>query len=202
MSEEEKKEEKKSLSKCTILVGAFCLLVVVGGIIYLLNFLQKPVSSVAHVVETPESKKEPIAFERFEGKYLSFRYNGTYSVKTHEENFEAGGAILESAFLTDVSVNAKKIALTVESLQGRTMEDSANFNLRKTFPKKYRQEKFSTGEIFGVAFTEIDSGVFGKVLFLPRENYLVEISLGGPNLSDESMENEFADIIRSIQWKK
>lgn len=236
MNRENETSEKKSSSRRVIFVSAvFLLILVLGAVIYLWSFLQKPVSSVAHIVETPEAKKEPVAFERFEGKFFSFRYAGTYDVKNHKEAPSAGGDILENALLLDASVNSKKIALTVESLQGRKMEDSANYNLRKAYPKKYRQEKFSAGEISGIAFTEIDSGIFGKVIFIqhfannsekenealandsanknnskrnqsagfiPHENYLAEISLSGPLLSDGTMEKEFADIIESIQWKK
>jgi len=184
-------------------IGAIFLVIMAIGIaIFFWYFMQKPVSSVAHVVEAPVVEDKKAVFERFEGKYFSFRHGGDYAVKNHQEEPDANKVILETAFLSSSETNSKKIAMTVENLSGRKMADSANYNLRKVYADKYLEEKFFAGEIAGVAFTATKSDIFEKVIFIPRENYLAEIALTGPLAADGSMEKELEDIVKSIQWKK
>ncbi len=180
----------------------FLLFVAIGAIIFFWQLMQKPVSSVAHVVEAPVVEDKKISFERFEGKHFSFHHTADYSIKSHQDVPDANQVILETAFLASSEVNSKKIAMTVENLSGRKMTDSTNYNLRKVFVDKYREEKFSVGEISGVAFTAIAIDTYEKVIFIPHENYLAEIALTGPAVTDGSMDAELEDVVRSIQWKQ
>jgi len=203
----EHKEENNKTSKGRryFRIGAlFLFIAIIAGAFLLWRAFQNPAIGVIKTTSETALPTETakITFDRFEGKYFSFHHTSDYSVREHKDVNVSGGVILESDFLATSSINSKKIAITVEDMIGRRMEDSANYNLRKINPKKYREEKFSAGGSDGIAFTAITSDVYEKVIFFFRQDYLAEISLIGPQLSDDSMDRELDDIAGSIQWKK
>lgn len=193
--------KQKNLPKNFWLIGFFILLSALAVVlIKLWSYWQKPVSGVAQVIDTPAASKKQIEHTRFEGQYISFRHDSDYVVKTHNQNSNHDNVILEQVMLSEVATS-KKIALTVQSLVGRTMEDSANYNLRKTHPKSYHEEKFETEKIKGVIFTA-KSDIYEKVVFIPKGKYLVEIALSTPLVDNDKLDNELEDIIGSIDFKQ
>jgi hypothetical protein len=206
-TETEKKDnsEKIAPKKKWKIMGGIFLLLLIGAIILIWLKMQQPIAGeVITTNSTPAEEREKAvpAFERFEGQYLSFRHRADYAVKAHNEAMPANGVIWETAFLATGEINSTRIALTVESLEKRKLEDTTGYNLRKMNPRKYREEKFFAGEFGGTAFTALESETYEKVVFLEHNNYLVAIALTGPNGSDAEKDQELKDIIQSIQWKK
>ena len=188
--------------KKNILLLFLILLVILIVLIWLK--LQQPISGevITTNITPAEMEKAIPAFERFESKYLSFRHSADYVVKSHNDALPENGVIWETAFLATGEINSTKIALTVESLENRKLKDATGYNLRKTNPEKYREEKLAAGEISGIAFTASQSETYEKVVFVERDNFLVAIALTGPNGSDTEKDQELEDIVQSIQWKK
>jgi len=188
-SKSKKEESRETFSfKRYFWIGAiFLLILAIGMIIFFWYLMQRPVTSVARRVETPVIADKKAVFERFEGKYFSFRHSSDYAVKSHQDLPDANGVILETAFFSSSEVNSKKIALTIENLIGRKMENSANYNLCKVYADKYREEKFSAGEINGVAFTAIKADIFEKVIFI--QHFSKAVADSGGESSDEKAKN-------------
>lgn len=204
--ETEKKDNPEKVppkKKWKIILGFFLLLLIIAVILIWLKLRQPISGEIITTNLTPAEMEKAIpAFERFEGKYLSFRHSADYAVKSQEDAPAENGVIWETAFLATGEINSTKIALTVENLENRKITDATSYNMRKMNPEKYREEKFSAGEIKGTAFTASQAEIYEKVVFVERDNFLVAIALTGPNGSDEEKNQELEDIVQSIQWKK
>jgi Cu/Ag efflux protein CusF len=195
----------KSFFKCNFWkIVLILVLLVVSGVIFLVIYANKPnVSKNIRVVEKNETKvSDKIEYERFESNYISFRHTNSYLLKSHGEAKKENDLILETAFFSDSSVNSKKIALTIENLQSRAMSDSANYNMRKKFTDKYEEEEIKIGDSVAIIFSLKGGDIFEKTIFVPRKEYLVELTLSSPVTSIDQLNAEFEDIIKSIQWKK
>ena len=186
------------------LIILFFLLLLIIIIISLWLKLQQPISGEVRTANiTPaEMEKTVPSFERFEGKYLSFRHSSDYVVKSHNDAESENGVVWETAFLPSRDINSTKIALTIESLENRKLTDVTGYNMRKMNPKKYREEKLVAGEFSGTAFTALEGDIYEKVVFLEHNNYLAAIALTGPLGSHEEKNQELKAITESIQWNK
>lgn len=199
---QEKKETKPKRRRRFFLMSLILLIIAVAWLIYL--YLQRPGQGVFLETksETGIGLEKVYEKKRFNGKYVSFEYSSSFEVKAHETNADENQVFLENAFLSEDPSLAKKIALTVENLQGRTLGDSANYNLRKIYPKRFQEEKFYSGNIRGVAFTDQDSDLFEKTVFISQGNYLAEISLTALRPASDDMDRELNEIVGSLIWQK
>lgn len=195
-------KQKISLWRYFLRFVFILVLILIIALILLWCLWQKPNSGAVHVLESPLETKEQITFERFEGEYLSFHHNSFYKLRSHEKIPDKNSIFLESAFLSSSASGSRKIALTVENLVGRTITDSANYNLRKSNPKLYAIKEYEAGDVKGITFAGVGTASYEKVIFIPREKYLVELAFTASLSPDSSLDQEFEDIIKSIQWKK
>ncbi len=181
----------------------FFLAVISAATLYFiwLYFQNPSVSRNVRVTESFPAEKQPEIFERFEGKYFSFRHNAKYILKRHADNPDQSNVILENAFFSQDEINSKKIAVMVENMENKNMEDSASYHMRETFSQQYEKEKFQIENIQGTAFARSGGDFFEKVVFIPRGGYLAEIALTAPLSSKNDLEKEMEDIVKSIQWK-
>lgn len=166
------------------------------------QYFQKPVSGeivISKAVDSQEAEKT--AYERFEGKYFSFHHDQRYVVKSHDQGSAENGITLETAFLSQGDVTPKKIAVTVESLKGRKMEDAGNFIMREKQKNLYTEQKNATEFSGSVSFVTKKDGFLEKVFFIPQKAYLVEIAFMGPIDENGEFEAEISDILNSLQFK-
>jgi len=173
------------------------------GIFFAWLYFQKPSSGEIKIVPSAaENFSIENSFERFEGKYFSFARDSQYILKSHIKNSEETGVVLESAFFAQGGINSKKIAVTIENIEGRTMADTGNFIMRKKTPETYKEEKFEISGIEGISFSmTTEAGFFDKVYFIPRDGYVVEISFTAPITNDDALAGEMLEVVKSIQWK-
>ncbi|MDO8241291.1 MAG: hypothetical protein Q7T51_04920 [Candidatus Moranbacteria bacterium] len=197
-----KKEKPALFRRYLWLVVVFLVVAVIGVVAFLIYFFNRPVSGTSSVQKKIRSDIASVPFERFETKYLSFRHAASFLEKSHQVEPDAANVVLERALFSEMGANSKKIALTVENLVGRTMEDSGNYNFRASNSEKYQKEKFALGDLSGISFSSAGEGLFEKTFFIPRENFLVALAFSSPVRDDEEWNAEIENILRSIQWKK
>ncbi|MEI7891195.1 MAG: hypothetical protein WCI36_04495 [bacterium] len=179
------------------------LAIISTSIYYAWNFFQTPVSGKIIVKTVADSQVEnKVTFERFEGEYVSFHYNEKYSLKSHTSNKPEVGTILENAFFAQGDSTPKKIALTVESIEGRKMTDVGNYILRDKNSELYLKQNKVQDFPGAVSFASTKDGVFEEVFFIPRGQYLTELAFTGPIDENGDFEAEISDIIKSLQFKK
>jgi len=202
LTEAEKGKAKPKRWRRFLLLGLVLLIIGAVWLIYL--YLQRPGQGVIVESKSETAASEETTYEtkQFDGEYVSFELSSAYEVKTHEVATDKKQIFLESAYLSEDPSLAKKIALTVENIKGRTLGDSANYNLRKINPKRFKEEKIETKGIHGVAFTDKDSDLFEKTIFIPQENYLAEISLTALQPASEDLDRELNEIAGSLIWRK
>lgn len=200
---EPEKETTKPKHRRRFFMLSLAFLAIVAAIFAYL-YAQRPGQGVIleSKLETAAGAKKAYEKKKFEGKYVSFEYSSSFEIKTHETSANENQVFLETAFLSEDPSLAKKIALTVENLQGRTLEDSANYHLRKTYPKRFQEEKFNLENVHGTAFTDKDSELFEKTIFIPHENYLAEISLTALRPASNDLDRELNEIVGSLIWRK
>ncbi len=199
-SEEEK--TKKPTRRFYLFILAVLLLIIIVVIVWLWFYFQKPTETqVSFSSAPPALEKKEKTYKRFDGRYVDFDYESDYEIKFHHKDPDKERVVLESAYLTSSVSETKKIALTVENLEGRTLAESANYNLRKTYAKKYQEEKYKAGGISGIVFSRQED-LYEKVIFIPREEYIVEIALTSLFLSEkDKLDVELEKIIQSLDFK-
>jgi hypothetical protein len=154
------------------------------------------------VVEHKQTANTPLLREkeRFEGKYVTFAHYSFYVEKSHEITEDKQSNILESAFFAQQDINSKKIALTVEKLSGGNMENSANYKLRITYPRRYKKSEFYQNGIRGVEFSTDGNQGNEKVFFVQKENILVTLAITGFITGDEESETEAKELVGSLTF--
>jgi hypothetical protein len=179
------------------------LLVLLGtGIYFLWQYLNKPAIGDVHVAEQSQAINKPLLPEKesFQGKYVSFVHYSSYIEKSHKIESDEKNNILESAFFSEQSINAKKIALTVEKLPGGNMENSANYKLRITYPQRYQKSEFYQNGVQGIEFSANNDQANEKVFFVQKENILVTLSISGLLSADENSDSEAKDLVGSLTF--
>lgn len=195
------KNEKNQSKFCSTFFLIIFLAGAAAGVYFVWKFFQKPVSSKIYTKSELSTTVAPEVFERFEGKYLSFEYSQTYSIKSHTKELQNGGVILESALLSD-AVSSKRIGLTIRNLPTHNLEDCPDFKMRELDKGRYKKEVFDFGLYNGSFFENIEQEITEKTFFLLQGDYLAILSMTGPSFFDEKKENEAMDIIKSISWLK
>lgn len=194
----------KSKKKRWPIIALVFFVLLGAGIYFIFTLLKKP--SIGNVrmseIKQPIIAEKPKENERFEGEYISFAHLTSYREKKHTIETEEGKNILERAFFSEEGINAKKIALTVEKLSGGNMEESANYNMRETYPDRYKKEKFRQGAVQGIAFSLNGHQSFEKVIFIQNGNLLAELALTSSLPPDDGLNLEIENVAGSIQWLK
>ena len=194
-------KDKKSKKMLWIFFWIFLLLVLMSIFVWW-KISQKPaIGLIKSSKNSQPQETEKVVYERFEGKYLSFHHAQGYEVKNHEDLAQPSTNILESALLAEDSLVSKKIALTVENLAGRSMGDVGNYVMREKNPKLYLKQKKVSDFLGSVEFSKTENGIFEEDIFIPRDNFLVELSFTGALDDRDNFEAEIRDIIESIQFK-
>lgn len=192
------KKSKKSLWTFFWLLVAIILV----GTYFGWKFFQTPVSGEIKVGKvTQDEQTDKITFERYESKDFSFHYDQKYVLKNSNKEPQTSGNILETAFLVQSELNSKRIALTVESLEGRQIGDVGNFILRNKNSELYLKQKKSIQNLESFVFTSTRDGLFEKVFFIPLKSHLIELAFTSTDEKVEEFEAEISDIIESLQFK-
>ena len=181
------------------------ILILVAIPVYLFyRFTQKPANGV---IRTVSSNAEAIKTvedvpETFAGKYLTFMYSNKYVLKSHDDQADASGIILERAFLSQTSALSQKIGLTIRSFPSHNLEDVPDYKMRELRTEKYKKETFSQGSVSGVDFIPADDGPFEKDFFIQKGDFLAIISVSAPAMPDETLNKEADLIAKSVAWLK
>lgn len=194
-------KEKKSKRSGWIIFLIMSIILAVG-VYFAWSYFQKPVYGEIKISQNADLASEEVVFERFEGEYFSFHHDERYVVKSHNREFPPESTIVESAFLSQEQISAKKIAVTVEKLINRGMQDSGNYIMREKSKNLYIKENITSENEGIVIFAKKEDGFVEKDYFIPKKDYLLEIAFTGPIEDDVSFEAEIRDIIKSIQFKR
>lgn len=195
----------RQLGKAKFLKYIFIIVLIATGamLFYFYDILfQRPVSGEIRTEPNRIGRTENSPMERFEAVHLSFRHSPTYQINFQEKGIVENKNILERALLSQRESGNRRIALTVEDMNNRYLTDVANYNLRQKKTSMYKESKFVSGDLSGIAFVSREEGLFEKTVFISREQKLIEISFSGPLNSENELEMEMRDTLESIQWKK
>ncbi len=168
------------------------------------RFTQK---SAEGVIKTTTSNTEVVKLvenvpETFSGKYLTFMYGNKYVLKTHDDQTDASGIILERAYLSQIGAISQKIGLTVRNFPSRNFSDCPDYKMRELNSKKYKKETFSEGKVDGIVFVSADDDPFERTYFLLHNDYLAIIAVSAPAMPDETLNKEANQIAKSVEWLK
>lgn len=196
--------EKKKISFFKRFFWVSLVFVIAVAITVFWHLHNRPVLGVIHILPGENQTAAEIApvFERFEGDYISFGHDAKYIEKRHDSNAEAHSGAVESALLSEKSVNAKKIIMTINNLVGKTMQDNADYNLRKKYPKRYEEKRISFSGLEWTTFSSVEKGLTERIFFMARNSYLVEMTFTSSLQDDEKWDAEIEYVLKSIQWKK
>jgi hypothetical protein len=199
---QDKKENKKSKLRRNILVVFFLLIVI--GLISLYLYAQKPAQGI--IKSTPSEKNiETVALnvpQAFTGEYLSFLFDKTYSLKSHDVTDKSGDVILERAYLSETGSISKKIGLMVRSLPTRNLNDVPDYKMRDIKTESYKKAEFDFGNVAGVSFEALGEETFEKTFFILNKDKVAILTMTAPSFSNEEIQNELETIVRSISWLK
>jgi len=192
-------DQKFSFKRIILL---FILALFVLGLAFLYFYAQKPAQGVAGSQISSQlavsGNEEPPRI--FEGKYLTFSYDGSYALKTHEIDLKPEAIILESAYLSQNLAISKKIGLTIRNLPSQNFEDDPSFKMRTLESEIYQKKEFDFGNVGGIFFTSTQQGSFEKTFFIKHQSFLLILTTTVPGAEDEKNNKETDEIIKSISW--
>lgn len=197
----ENNNSKKSHFKRNFFAIIFILTAASTSFVY--YYAQKPAKGISKNSQQDQKNdlKEMAVPKAFTGEYVSFLYDNTYILKTHDVATTKEAVVLEQAYLTQASAISKKIGVTVRNLPSRLLEDCPDYKIRIESPNKYKKENFNIKKNNGVSF-EVMEGTFEKTFFLQHEDYLAIITLTAPSIGDAASSNEIENIVESFFWLK
>ena len=202
MESEEKRDnagkEKESQPRSSKVLIYLYVLIVLSALGYALwFFLQKPAMGTVRV-GTEETKEA--AFDRsqekkrYEGKYLSFSYSGTYEEKTH--TLPVKNPVKESIFLSNSDLEGRKIAVMVEERPNGGLEESPSFQMRMMEEDIYQSESFSLNDFEGIIFST-DKSIFEQSAYFRYEGNIVTVTLTSA-LTDKGLKEELVEVVKSL----
>lgn len=147
-------------------------------------------------VETEDSEKK-----QFNGKYVSFSYDTSYAMKKHEDLTQKKENILETAYFSQTSINSSKIAVTIETMEGRKVEDFSAYVLRKSKPAEYAEGTYDFGKTKGVVFTGRTQGKYEKLYFITNGKYMAELAFSSTRSEIDQLDREVDALARGLQLK-
>jgi hypothetical protein len=179
-------------------------LLIAAGIVAVYLYAQKPAQGVvrtSNIEQKIEAASEDVP-EAFTGEYISFLYDKTYSLKSHDIADKSGAVILEQAYLSQSGSVSKKIGLMVRSLPTHNLDDIPDYEMRAIKTENYKKDEFNFGSVSGISFEALGEGTFEKTFFLLKKDKVAIITMTAPSFSDEKLQAESGTIIKSISWLK
>ena len=201
--EEDIQDEKKIAKKrhWKIYLFSFFIIFAVAGAVLVYRFAQKPAQgTVKPQAQAVGEDKPQNTLQQFSGKYLSFKYQSSYTLKSHDVDPDKNKIILEEAYLSDAAATSQKIILTVRSLPSHNLEDDPDYKMREINTKRYWKESFSEGAVSGLVFVPADNSSFEKSFFILHGDFLAIISITAPAPPDGTLNQEADAIVASVTW--
>lgn len=179
----------------------FTVVLIAVALVY--RFAQKPAEGIIK----PATTDSKVALgsdvpQTFSGKYVSFMYNNSYTLKLDELAKDSADVILERVYLSESGAISKKINLTIRSLPSRNLPDDPDYLMRQLNPKRYKLENFAFDKIQGVSFVPTDDSQFEKTYFSLHNDLVVTLTLTAPATANEKLNKEADLIIKSLTWQK
>lgn len=147
------------------------------GLGYVLWWLMmQPVMGTVRVreVEGTSLQEKNLKKRLYQGKYVTFSYEGGYEEKSHQ--LSPKGPVLESVLLVSSAIDGRKIAVTVANRGTTDLESDPSYQIRVADRETYKQSPFSQVPFQGVLF-EKNEAPFEKTIFLSSHGLIVSVAL-------------------------
>lgn len=147
------------------------------GLGYVLWWLMtQPVMGTVRVqeVEGTNLQEKNLKKQLYQGKYVTFSYEGGYEEKSHQ--LSPKGPVLESVLLTSSAIDGRKIAVTVANRGTTELESDPSYQIRVADRGTYTQSPFRNASFHGVLF-EKKEAPFEKSIFLSSHGLIVSVAL-------------------------
>ncbi len=183
--------------KC-LLVAVFVLLMMALALFYIWFRLPKS----GKVVYSKKLASPTLTYPKrlfLDTMYFSCDYPGNFEIKTHGSQ-ESGSATLESVVLVSRDIIPKKIAISVEDVDGRSYEDLSSVKYRQISPSLYDESTLRISGVEGLLYVKQDVSS-EKTVFFMTNNHLHTISVTSSQLGDASVDEYFEIITRRFKTK-
>lgn len=191
--------------------GALLLVAIVIAVtVFFVMRLQRPAQGVISRSFVAEKNIQATASDktRTDGKYLSFAASSQYvSAGGLERDSSSntpleGGSLLQSSLLVSYTAAAsKKLAVSVERLEGAGFSGNASYMFRVSSPKLYTENsKDIAGE--RAAFFVRNEGMMERTVFLRHDGLVATVSLSALGGDSNALEDEVLEAAKSIRWKE
>lgn len=137
----------------------------------------------------------------FNGKYVSFSYDKSYIMKSHEDLTQKKEKIIETAYFTQPSINSSKIAITIQDMTGRTLDDFSSYVLRKSKPDVYKSGKYDFGSAKGLTFSSLQEGKYERLYYISNGKYMAELVLSSTKPETKELDKEAEKLARVLKFK-
>ena len=209
---EDEDEQEEDSRRGNIVRGAWTMVLVVlcvGGY-FVWKFATTPSvgtitsSGNAATLKATQSKEGEIEDSEdkvFNGKYVSFSYDKSYIMKSHEDLTQKKEGIIETAYFTQPSINSSKIAITIENMTGKTMDDLSSYVLRKSKPDVYKPSKYDFGSVKGLTFSSLQEGKYERLYYISNGKYMAELALSSTKPETKELDKEAEKLARVLKFK-
>lgn len=173
-----------------------------AGLCYVWRLMQSPApgtitqGEVKYDLANPDLPPE---IRRVEGKHFSVAIPDTYLEKRHEAPDGVETNVLEQVFLTEESLDSRKLAIVVEKRPPNGIHELSSFALRRLDPKTYEQKSHDLDRKTITIFIK-DSVVYEITGYIEKENIVASISLSSAIRTPERLIGDFSDIVGSFRW--
>ena len=181
---------------CCFLAGT------VYGIWRIGSVLNAPRSAV--VKEAPakyalSNPDTPPTLTEFQGTYASFFLPDSYQEKQHEVSEHPIGSVLEQVFFTQMKDPGRKVALTIERVDGGRPENTSSYLFRINNPKLYTKRYSDRNGKQEILFLKNDA-VYEILGYMEKDGFVAELVLSSPSELPEKLMPDFLDLWKSIRW--
>jgi hypothetical protein len=192
----------RSSKKYWIFFWCCCLASTVYGIWRIGSMFNAPRSAVVKEVPAKyalSNPDTPPTLTEFQGTYASFFLPDSYQEKRHEVIEHPIGAVLEQAFFTQMKDPGRKVALTIERVDGGQAENTSSYLFRMNNPKLYTKQYSDRNGKQDILFLKNDA-VYEILGYMEKDGFVAEFVLSSPSELPEKLMPDFLEIWKSVRW--
>ena len=145
-------------------------------------------------VSAPRTTQQAAAFKIYDGKYITFRYLGTYDAK----QLKAENGDLELATLDAKTNYEKRLVVSVSALSSGSLTGDSNYGLRKSQPNNYRELAVTVDGAPATLFIKSDG--LEQTVFIPKDGRVASLSFVTVGTVGD-LTAEVSALLATFSWK-
>jgi hypothetical protein len=192
----------KTSKKYWIFFWCCCLVGTIYGIWRIGSMLNAPKSAVVKEIPAKYALSNPDippTLTEFQGTYASFFLPDSYEEKRHEVFEHPSGVVLEQAYFTQLRDPGRKMALTIERVDGGQAENTSSYLLRMNNPKLYTKQYSVRNGKQEILFFK-NEAVYEILGYMKKDDLVAEFALSSAVEAPEKLMPDFLELWKNIQW--